>query len=215
MKRMFIILSLLLIVTSCLIGCTYNVYPNPTLPQKPLIEPLPITVGAYYSEEFQSYELVHQMPQSAGAYYRIVLGPPSIALFDQIFSEMFEKVVQVSSLAPLPETEIDIKAIIEPTIDSFFTDAVLNRMTPSLTWVKATINYTINLYDLNGVFIANWSVEGLGSVVGSLKYSLISWMVRDAAQIAMRGVATQFMVGFRRNPEAMKWLKSIGISVSY
>jgi hypothetical protein len=213
MKKKTIYLALLLIVTSFLSGCTYNVYPNATLPQKPLIEQLPLTVGVYYSDEFQTYELVPYIPQST-AIYRIVLGPPSIALFDQIFSEMFEKVVQVSSLPPLPEAKTDIKAVIKPNIEGLVANADLNRMIPSDTWVQVDIYYMINLYDLNSALIASWSIKGSGSVRGSLKYPLVTAMVRDAAQNAMQNAAARFMLGFRKNSEAIKWLRSFGITAS-
>jgi hypothetical protein len=69
MKNRTIYLALLLIAISFLSGCTYNVPPiDTTFPPNRYIEKLPITVGVYFSEEFQSYEIVHQMPQTAVAF---------------------------------------------------------------------------------------------------------------------------------------------------
>lgn len=210
MKNRTIYLALLLIAISFLSGCTYNVPPiDTTFPPNRYIEKLPITVGVYFSEEFQSYEIVHQMPQTAVA-YRIRLGPPSVALFNQIFSEMFEKVVEVSSLPPLPETEDDIKAVIKPSIKPFIISLNMGAH-PEFTFISVDLDYMIDLFDLNGVLIDSWSIKGSGTEGGFLKQPSIATLLRDATQTAMRRVATQYiMVGFRRNAHVKKWLKSTG-----
>jgi hypothetical protein len=211
MNKKIIHLALLSIITFFPSGCTYNVpLIDASLPQKPLIEKLPITMGIYYSDEFRSYEWSPPVPSSSGSHYRITLGPPSVTLFDQIFSEMFEKVIQAKALPPLLQAQPDSKAVIEPEID------VLNINTDrQKSWIQFDLTYKITLYGLNGAAIANWSIRGSGSSVSALKSINHPAMVREAAQIAMRDVAAQFILGFRRNPEAMEWLRSLGITASY
>ena len=210
MNKMSIICASLLIMAFFQSGCVHNVPPiDATLQLKPLIEKVPTTTGIYYSNEFQSYECIKSLPLKPDLSFRIMLGAPSVDLFDQILSEMFEKSVLVSSLSLPSEAETDIKATFEPKIADVFLYADLN-----ITWIRADINYIITLYDLKGVEIANWSIKGSGSSVGYLKSINPSGMVREAAQIAMRNVAAQFMLDFRKNPEAKKWLRSFGITAS-
>lgn len=210
MNKKIIFLTLLSIISFFPIGCTYNVPPiDSSLPQKPLIEKQPIATGIYYSDEFRSYEGIQDISIN-GSRYRITLGPPSVTLFDQIFSEMFVKVIQVKALPPLPQTEPDMKAVIEPQIVDFY--IYTDKKT---SWIQVDLTYEITLYDLNGADIANWPIQGSGSSVSSLKNINHPKMVREAAQIAMRDVAAQFMVGFRRNAEAMKWLRGLGITNSH
>lgn len=211
MKQETISLTIFLLMAFLPSGCTYNVPPiDATIHQKPLIESIPITVGSYNGEVFRSYESVKPLPLKPDISYRFRLGTPSVVLFDQIFSEMFEKVVKVNSLPPLPETDADIKAVIESKIEDVAVDADLN-----VSWIRVDLHYNITLYDLKGADIANWSIEGSGTSVGYLKSLNHPVMVREATQNAMRNVAAQFMLGFRRNPEAMNWLRSIGIAASY
>ena len=212
MNKKIIPLALLSLIAFFPNGCTYSVPPiDSSLPQKPLIEKQPIATGIYYSDEFRSYEGIQHISLSRyGSRYRITLGPPSVTLFDQIFSEMFAKVIQVNDLPPLLQAESDIKAVFEPQIVNFY--IYTDEMT---SCIQVDLIYKITLYDLNGADIANWPIQGSGYSVGSLKSIDHPKMVREAAQIAMRDVAAQFMLGFRRNPEAMKWLRSLGITGSY
>jgi hypothetical protein len=210
MRKKNICLALSLIVTSFLSGCTYKIYPNAALPQKPCIEKLPITMGIYYSDEFRSYEWLPPVPSSNYSQYRIKLGPPSVTLFDQISSEMFEKVIKVSALPPLPQAEPDSKAVIKPEIDDLYIKADQKR-----SWIQVSLTYKITLYELNGAAVANWYYRGSGYSVSTLESINHSEMVSEAIQIAMRNVAAQFMLGFRKNSEAMKWLRSLGITVRY
>jgi hypothetical protein len=210
MNRIIIILSLWSILLNFLSGCTYNVYPNAALPQKPCIEKLRIKMGIYYSDEFRSYEWLPPVPSSNYSQYRIKLGPPSVTLFDQISSEMFEKVIHVSALPPLLQAEPDNKGVIEPEIDDLYIYADRKR-----SWVKVSLTYKITLYELNGTAVANWYYRGSGYSVSILDNINHSEMVGEATQIAMRNVAAQFMIGFRKNSEAMKWIRSLEITDRY
>ena len=208
MSKRNVSIALLLFVTFFPSGCTYNVPPiDATLHQKPLIESIPITVGSYSSDVFRSYESVNSLPLQPDISYRFSLGAPSLLLFDQIFSAMFEKVVKVNSLPLLHQDNHDIKAVIEPRIEDVAIDADLN-----ISWIQVDLHYNITLYDLNGADIANWTIKGSGTSVGLIKSLNHPVMVREATQNAMRNVAARFMLGFRRNPEARNWLRSIGIA---
>jgi hypothetical protein len=200
MKQKTNFLTLLLMMTFFLSGCvhTYTIpLKDATLPQNPLIEKLPIPVGVYYDDAFRSREYL-KLPGTI-----FILGPPSVKLFDQIFPQMFERVIQVNNLPPFPQDEVDIKAVIQPKVVSLDINTGLEASES-----EAYLIYKITLYSLNGVEIANWSVEGTG-------YAESFDPTRDAVKNAMRDVAAQFMVGFRKNPEAVKWFKSIGIAAIY
>jgi hypothetical protein len=65
---------------------------------------------------------------------------------------MFEKVVEVSSLPPLPETEDDIKAVIKPSIKPFIISLNMGAH-PEFTFISVDLDYMIDLFDLNGVLL--------------------------------------------------------------
>ena len=187
-----------------MIGCTHTVQPiNTTLPQKPLIEKLPITVGSYYSEQLRSYENIQRIPASDGHKVKFVMGPPSITLFDQVFQNIFEEVYLVQSRPQLSENEQKIRAVIEPKIKTLFADIVS-------TSAEVDISYDIELYDVIGTEIASWSITGSGYSDGyGFSYS---GLARRAAQEALYDVASKFIVEFIKHPKVLKWLQSVKIS---
>ena len=212
MKQKTISLILFLLMAFLSSGFTYNYNVPPTdatIHQKPLIEPIPTKMGCYSSDVFQTYESVKPLPLKPDISDRFRPGAANAALFDQVFSEMFAKVVKVSSFPPLKEDNADIKAVIEPKIVDVAVDADLN-----VTWIRVDLLYSVVLRDLKGADISNWSIKGSGSSVGYLKSINHPGMVRETTQLAMRNVAAKFMLGLRKNPEAMKWLRSTGIASS-
>jgi hypothetical protein len=202
------LLAFLPFIIFSLPGCTYNVAPiDTTLPQKPLIEKLPITIGTYYDDVFRSYEDVWSLPYPYAISYRITIGAPSVILFNQVFSEMFTEVIWINQLPLLPQAKADIAAVIEPG----FVDLTIDT-DRKMSWVQVGLTYKITLYDLNGFDIADWTIKGSGASVGVLKSINSAAMVREAAHFAMRDVAAQIMLGFNRNLEVKKWLSGFEIT---
>jgi hypothetical protein len=186
-------------------GCTYNVAKiHPNLPQKPLIERLPIIVGVYYSEEFRSYECLKTLRDNNN--YKIALGSPSVTLIDQILSNMFEKVVPVQGRPPLPESGANINAVIEPKIEGV---SIFSQL--GVKWVRVELSYKFIFYASNGEEITSFPITGYGY---SDKYYGIDapLMVREATEFAMRNVAAKFMVHFNKNHDYVRWLQGIGLS---
>ena len=108
--------ALILIVFFLTTACTAQIdVSRPELPS-PLIEPLPVSVGVYYSPEFESYPVKERVHGSGGFFWETNLGPSSVALFDSVLDSVFESVVRVSSRIPDAETDASVTAIIEPTI---------------------------------------------------------------------------------------------------
>ena len=203
-EKKMIIIALWTIVTCLSIGCTVDVAKiHPNLPQKPLIERLPIIVGVYYSEEFRSYECVKFISHDFD--YKIALGSPSVTLIDQILSNMFEKVVPVQSRPPLPESGADINAVIEPKIEG------LSIFSPhGQSWVRVELYYKFILYTLNGEEIASCPISGYGYSYKDIGMS--ASRIREATEFAMRNVAAKSMVNFNKNPEYLRWLQRIGLT---
>jgi hypothetical protein len=212
MKRMIIILALWLIVICFQTGCTitHNIPVEANLPEEFSVEKLPIAVGVYYSEKFQSLERTWERVDPAGTgwgtKFKFDLGPPSITLFDQIFSNMFEKVVPVHSLPPPSETVQNIDAVLVPKLVwiSGAADTNIRRF-------HFEIKYTVGLYNLNGTSKCNYVMSGVGeSELASSNYWTSHVMAREATNLAMRNFAARFIAGFRND----KCLQSIVLSHS-
>jgi hypothetical protein len=201
-----IIIALWAIVTCFSIGCTRNVAQiHPNLPQKPLIERLPITVGVYYSEEFRSYECIN--PLRDNNKYKIALGSPSVTLVDQILSNMFEEVVSVQGRPPLPESGANINVVIEPKIVGL---SIFSQR--GARWARVELSYKFILYALNGEEITSCPITGYGYSEDKSYGLYARMMVREATEFAMRNVAAKFMVRLNKDHEYVRWLQSAGLT---
>jgi hypothetical protein len=209
MKRSIIILALWATVICFQSGCTFNIPVDTNLPEEFSVEKLPITVGVHYSKEFQSLERTWQYGPG-GDKFRFNLGPPSVNLFDQIFLNMFEKVVLVHSLPPSSETVQDINTVLVPELAGTVEDAGLNYA-GGINRFQFEIKYSVTLYNLNGSSECSTVMSGIGeSQLDSSNYWSTHPMMREATHLAMRNFAANFIAGFRKD----KCLQSIILAPS-
>ena len=155
-----------------------------TLPT-PLIEPLPVTVGVYYSPELRTNEPTAVRLPNENTTYKLSVGPAAAAMLERVFAAMFERTVVVASRPPLPAGGSDVAAVIEPAI----------TFTVGLDLFYIVINLT--LYAPDGASLMSWSASGIGSG-------------KDAAA-ALRDAAAVIMTEFAAQPEVKEWLSSIGV----
>jgi hypothetical protein len=96
---------------------TYVVPIDANLPRRPLIAPLPVTIGVYYGPEFSTHthESMKEVEGNTNR-YKFNLGLKSVVLFDQVLSNMFEKVILVEKRPPLGPVGLELAAIIEPSL---------------------------------------------------------------------------------------------------
>lgn len=191
------------LITTCLVaGCAHTVPIDATLP-RPLVEPLPVAVGVYYGPEFRDYEHVHTL---VGFEFKFLVGPQSVALFDQVFAHMFEKAVPVQDRPPLPAGEAELAAVIEPRIENFSTDGGRHL------WEHVTVTYHMTLYSPQGDQLASWTVEGTGGSQYRLGRGI--GLASEATHAAMRDAAVNLITGFRSQPDVRQWLQTMEIAPS-
>jgi len=75
----------------------------------PLIKPLPLTVGLYYSDNFRNY--THNEKNTD-----VQLGKANVALFNYILENSFKEVIPLKSLPYGDEDFKNIDVIIEPKV---------------------------------------------------------------------------------------------------
>lgn len=166
-------------------GCETITAKTVTLPT-PLIEPLPVTVGVYYSPELRTNEpTVYYRSQRRT--YKLSIGPAAAAMLERVFAAMFERTVVVAIPPPLPAGGPDVAALIEPAIEDFgvIGDSIFIRL-----------HLTLYAPDGDGAPLMSWSALGTGSGKG--------------AAAALRDAAAVIMTEFAAQPEVQEWLSSIG-----
>jgi hypothetical protein len=163
---------------------------------RPLVEPLPISVGVYYKEDFRTFETDQHI---AIPDFRFRLGEANIALFEYILSHTFEKVIPIKNFSQGSKVTKDIDLIIEPTVDDY---DYVSSVSAKLFLVP--IVYAVTFYTPDGKRLGPWLIEGNGSEPIGFPLETTTTLIRRLTQLAMRQVAAKFMVGFCNQPEIKK-----------
>ncbi len=160
-----------------LTGCGGNIVVSNDYPL-PVIDPLPYHAGIYLSPEFRNY-----VYENDEAKLKLSLGGQQTALFEQIFSAMFE---QVTTLNSLSEADLDpeLDLVIEPALSEY---AFLAPTETATRFYAVSLKYQIRLYSGSGKLVGYWPFVAYGKdrkSFGSGKRAL-----GDATTSAMRDAA--------------------------
>jgi len=177
-------LALMAIVSGC--GGSKVTLNDPTIPE-PLIDKLPMKVGARYPESFDHF--VHEETVIGKEKWSIDLGASNRILFTQLFSSMFTDFQIVE--ADTDPSELGLDAFIEPTIDAFeFSVPHQSQTEEFAVWIR----YRIKVYDRNGVMVANVPISAYGKSLTTTMGGTSA--LKRAAVLAMRDAAALMIIKF-------------------
>ena len=157
----------------------------PKVEQLPSVEPIPVTVGIYYSPEFLSDQRALSSPNSWPRPNKCS-GQASQILFDHIFPILFENVIPIPTRPPGGLGGQKVAGVIEPQIDT-----IRNSF-------GTYISYRFVLYSPEGEPLASWSVTG------SCRSPTVA--------CAMREVGTKLLSNFRDFNGVANWLRASGVA---
>jgi len=167
-----------------------TIRPDPILP-RPLVTPLPATVGLVFPNELRNF--VHKETRW-GVDWQIVLGAGHLHLLRDVFNDSFQHVTEFNDLTAARAAS-GLKAVFEPLIDQF--SFVTDRDTGG-RYFAVTIRYRINLYTPQGEKFDTLTLTGYGS---SLSRGMSNGApLQQAALAAMRDAAAKFLVQFPAQP---------------
>jgi hypothetical protein len=162
-----------------------NVAANAEFP-RPLIEPLPLRLGVYYSDEFAKYQ---HAEERWGVEWKVELGQFHVTMADRLFASAFRDTVKLK--APADGQGSDVRAVVEPRIEQY------SFITPRDTGAKyyaVTIKYRLNIFAPDGRLADSLTFTGYGSAVSSGMTSTKPMLL--ATRKAMRDAAAKFLVQF-------------------
>jgi hypothetical protein len=168
------------IILAGLSGCSTQVaLKDPTIPD-PLIDKLPLSVGARFPETFEHF--VHEEQVIGKKKWTIDMGRANSMLFEKLFGSMFTE-FQVVPVGTEPQ-DLGIDAYIEPSIDAFEFSVPNQSQTDAFAvWIR----YRIKIFDGEGNQVANWPISAYGK---SMSEGIGSDdALRRAAMLAMRDAA--------------------------
>lgn len=152
---------------------------DPTIPE-PLIDKLPMRVGARFPESFEHF--VHEETVIGKEKWSIDLGASNRILFTQLFGSMFTDFQVVD--ADTDPRDLGLDAFIEPSIDAFeFSVPHQSQTEEFAVWIR----YRIKIYDGEGNQVANWPISAYGKSQTTMFSGDAS--LRRAAVLAMRDAA--------------------------
>lgn len=174
-------------------ACSPTRFETATDVPAPLIEKIPVTIGAHLPLEFR--EKVYEEKRSGGGgEYTIGLGKAQSAGFMRILEAMFAKVVVVSSVTDAAREDATIRGVLQPVLEDY---AFVTPADSGTQVYAASLRYTIRLYSPKGELSESWTFTGYGSQPASAFPGKGDDALKAATRLAMRDAAAKLAAEFR------------------
>ncbi len=201
------------LVVLTLSGCGATRVSVPETFPVPLVEKLPLSVGARLDEALVTYRHVEQ-PEVGGA-WEIEVGSAQPALFNNLLTGLFTRGGLVAGAGTgtgtdttSPLSVADLDAVLVPSIEE------LQFSTPDVTktdFYEVWIRYRMRLYGPDDTLIADWALTAYGQS-NARNYNMQGDgpALQAAALAACRDAMTFFIVQFQTIPAVEVWLSAKG-----
>ena len=198
------------------VGCSDAVPLDPAI-VRPVVEPAKIAVNIHYAEDLRDHECTGDEGYIAFS-WTFALGPPSIEMFNVIFTALF-KDVEFRDTPPDFTFPGDQREVIELHLSEF---TGCQASWPILGTTVIDIGYEAIVWSAEGEELARWngrgragpgddprgySFEGLGYKIkrGSLVLEPELTHLNALTSVAMRKAAAAFVVNYENDPAVRAW----------
>lgn len=182
----------------------------------PLIDPLPVSVGILFTQEFREHELIDDATGRGEVSWRVSTGSAQVDFWSTLFPAFFQNVVFINSYEDLETYDVDAVLIPEvsevqyaiPLYTSVKVYEIWMRYQLSLVepeQIMDTDNKTINLENMQA--FAEWPLTAYGKTPTSFMQSDVD-AVNLAAVMALRDAGANFITSFARVPGVMDWIEN-------
>ena len=174
----------------------------------PLLDPLPITLGVWYSDEFRNHEFFDEAKAPGDSDWVVKTGQAQVQMWDALLNGMFETVVYLDQAPGTGPPIAGIDGILVPKVDE------LQYAIPTHTNIKVYeiwMRYRFNLLDPQGDPIGEWVMSSYGKTPTAFLQS-DEQAVNLAAVMALRDAGAHFATGFQRVAVIEPWLIEQGAS---
>jgi hypothetical protein len=169
---------------------------------QPLMEPLPLTIGVWYTEEFAGHEFYDEAKGRAESSWIVRTGEAQVQMWDILYGAMFEELVRMKSEPGSGQMNQLVDAVLIPSVDE------LQYTIPAHTNVKVYeiwMRYRFDLVTTSGEPIADWTMTAYGKTPTAFLQSDEA-AVNLAAVVALRDAGANFAANFTRVPAVQQWL---------
>ncbi len=170
----------------------------------PLIEPMPLSIGIWYPEEFAGHEFFDEAKGRAESDWLVRTGEAQVQMWDQLLQGMFDRVVRFDERPAPAQMNPAVDAVLIPRVQE------LQYAIPAHTNIKVYeiwMRYAFELVTVEGEPIAEWTMTAYGKTPTAFLQSDEA-AVNLAAVVALRDAGAHFITSFRKVPEVSQWLAS-------
>ena len=184
----------------------------------PVMEPIPITLGIVYTEEFKNHEIFDQAAGRSESDWLVRTGEAQVQFWDTLFGGMFSRIVHITDHDKLHEVEHEVDAVIIPYVaDLQYTIPLHTNIKVYEIWMK----YRFRMTDIEGIHdhdngdlsyhpdesFADFTLTAYGKTPTAFLQS-DEEAVNLAAVVALRDAGANFVTSFTRVPDVAAWLDS-------
>ena len=182
----------------------------------PLVDPVPVSVGVLFTQEFKEHELVDDATGRGEVSWRVSTGTAQVEFWSTLFPAFFQNVVFIESYDDLQTYDVD--AILVPQVaDVQYAIPLYTNVKVYEIWMRYNLalvepeqiideeNAAISLENMQP--FAEWPLTAYGKTPTAFMQSDID-AVNLAAVTALRDAGANFITSFLRVPGVMDWIEN-------
>lgn len=170
----------------------------------PLLEPIPLSIGVWYPEEFSGHEFFDEAKGRAESDWLVRTGEAQVEMWDGLLAGMFERFEHMDGKPAPQQMNPAVDAVLIPRVQE------LQYAIPAHTNIKVYeiwMRYGFELVTVNGDPIAEWTMTAYGKTPTAFLQSDEA-AVNLAAVVALRDAGAHFITTFPKVPEVSQWMAS-------
>lgn len=168
---------------------------------EPVVAPLPVNVGVYFSPEMDNFTYVEKIPNFGQ--FKFNMNNSHTRMFRTVFGAMFAQTQEMEELDFAPSR---LDGVIVPRVEEI--QIALPQQTRS-DYYEVWIRYTLVLHRADGAMINQWQIAAYGKA-NRRDHSRLGASTRDAIQEAgewaLRDAAATIAHSFATQPAHQQWL---------
>jgi len=168
----------------------------------PLMEPIPLTLGVWYPEDFANHEFSDEAKTRSEPSWLVSTGDAQVAMWDTLLAGMFTELVHMKGEPASGQMNQLVNAVLIPHVDE------LQYAIPQHTNIKVYeiwMRYRFELVTTSGEPIAEWTMAAYGKTPTAFLRSDQA-AVNLAAVMALRDAGANFATSFTRVPDVAAWM---------
>ena len=173
----------------------------------PLIEPLPISLGVWFGDDFAQHEFFDESKSRNESSWLVTTGAAQVQMWDRLLTGIFKKIVVLTNPPQPGQVSSAVQAVLIPHI------AELQYAIPAHTQIKVYeiwMRYRFELVTPEGQPIAEWTMSSYGKTPTAFLQS-DQEAVNLAAVMALRDAGAHFISQFTQIPAVQGWLQEQGV----